>query len=198
MKKIILGVGLLGILFLVAGCARQIAPSKPVAGKGKAERTAKSTEGLGDSGAGLATKEEQMLALKGEDVPLAKGTGEERVRLPLSAEEKEAFVAIHFDFDKSDIRTDARPALEKVAVYLKAHPEVRIVIEGNCDEWGTEEYNLALGERRALSTRRYLVSLGISAGRLNTVSFGEERPEDLGHNEAAYQANRRCEFKIVE
>lgn len=197
MKKIIWGVGLLGILFLVAGCAG-LPPSKPVAGKAKAERTTKSTEGLETEGAGLATKEEQRLALKGADVPLAKGTGEERVRPPLSAEEKEAFVSIHFDFDKSDIRADARPILEKIATYLKEHPKVRIAIEGNCDEWGTEEYNMALGERRALATRRYLVSLGISAGRLNTVSFGEENPADLGHDEAAWQANRRCEFKIVE
>jgi len=145
---------------------------------------------------GVATAEEQQKALKGEEIPGVKVEG--TVREPMTPEEKEVFGMIFFDFDKSDIRPDARPVLKKIASYLKAHPEVNIVIEGHCDERGTEEYNMALGERRALSARRYLVALGIAPHRMGTVSYGESRPIDPGHNEAAWAKNRNCQFKIVE
>ena len=115
-----------------------------------------------------------------------------------TVEEKQVFETIHFDFDKSDIRQDARIVLEKIAVYLKNHRKVKVSFEGHCDERGTSEYNMALGERRSLSARRYLVSLGIAPERLGTVSYGAEKPLDSGHNETAWAKNRRCEFKIVE
>jgi peptidoglycan-associated lipoprotein len=104
------------------------------------------------------------------------------------------FPDIHFDFDQSFIREDARPILRDVADYLKANPEASILIEGHCDERGTAEYNIALGERRAESTRSYLVSLGVRPGALSTVSFGEEKPLDPGHGEAAWAKNRRAHF----
>lgn len=97
---------------------------------------------------------------------------------------------IFFDFDKSDIRPDAAEVLEANSEMLDLYPEVNIVIEGHCCEIGTSEYNMALGERRAKAAHDYLVELGIDAGRLSTVSYGEERPldpEDL-------PKNRRCEF----
>ena len=105
---------------------------------------------------------------------------------------------IHFDFDKYDIRPDARPQLEEIAAYMRANPADQVVIEGHCDERGTEEYNMALGERRAMAARSYLESLGIASDRLHTISFGKERPLDPRSDEQAWALNRRCEFKVVK
>jgi peptidoglycan-associated lipoprotein len=104
---------------------------------------------------------------------------------------------IFFDFDKSDIRPDARATLEAKAEVLRAHPEIRIRIEGHCDERGSDEYNLALGMRRALAARDYLVRLGLDPSRFEVVSFGEERPLDPRSNEEAWAKNRRAEFHIT-
>ena len=105
---------------------------------------------------------------------------------------------IHFDYDKFFIREDAKPALEANAAYLKKWASVKILIEGHCDERGTEEYNLAPGEKRSKSTFDYLVSLGISADRLKTISYGKSQPLDPGSNEIAWQKNRRAQFTIIE
>ena len=104
---------------------------------------------------------------------------------------------IYFDFDKYDLRTDARATLDRKASFLNQNSSVRVQIEGHCDERGTEEYNLALGERRANAAKQYLTTAGISAGRLSTISYGEERPLDPGHNEAAWAKNRRDHFVIT-
>src|SRR3989338_2145568 len=104
---------------------------------------------------------------------------------------------IHFDFDKSDIRTDAREILQKNADWLQNNPDIKIQIEGHCDEKGTAEYNLALGERRAMSTKKYLISLGISADRIYTISYGEELPIDPNHSEDAWSKNRRAHFLVI-
>ena len=103
----------------------------------------------------------------------------------------------HFDFDKYDIRPKDVAILRENAALLKKYPKVKIQIEGHCDERGTVEYNLALGERRATSTKNYLVSLGISADRLSTISYGKERPLDPGHNEEAWTKNRRAHTVIT-
>ena len=105
---------------------------------------------------------------------------------------------IHFDYDKYFIREDAKPVLEANAAYMKQWSSVKILIEGHCDERGTEEYNLALGEKRAKSTFDYLVSLGISANRIKTISYGKSQSIDSGHNEIAWQKNRRAQFTILE
>lgn len=104
---------------------------------------------------------------------------------------------IHFDFDKYDIRPGDAEILKENAALLLKYPKAKIQIEGHCDERGTNEYNLALGERRANSAKRYLVSLGISEDRLSTISYGEERPLDPGHNEEAWAKNRRAHFVIL-
>lgn len=101
---------------------------------------------------------------------------------------------IHFDFDKSYIRTDMIPIMDGNAGYLKRNSSVKVTIEGHCDERGTNEYNMALGARRAEASKNYLVGKGVSPSRLNTVSFGEERPIASGHNESAWYQNRRAEF----
>ncbi len=106
------------------------------------------------------------------------------------------FLPVYFDFDKSLVRPDQVQRMEANAAYLKSNPNVKIQIQGNCDERGTNEYNMALGERPAMSAKKYLVNLGIEANRLNTISFGEERPINPGHNEAAWSENRRDDFAI--
>ncbi len=105
---------------------------------------------------------------------------------------------IHFDFDKFFIRDDAKSTLESNSSWMKKWASVKILIEGHCDEKGTEEYNLALGEKRAKSTFDYLVSLGISADRLKIISYGKSQPIDSGHNEISWERNRRAQFTIIE
>lgn len=103
---------------------------------------------------------------------------------------------IHFEFDSSTLTPEAQLTLKKKAEWLQNNPESMSTIEGHCDDRGTSEYNLALGDRRATSTKNFLVDLGISASRLTTISYGEERPIDPGQNEAAWAKNRRCHFTI--
>jgi peptidoglycan-associated lipoprotein len=105
---------------------------------------------------------------------------------------------VHFDFDKYDIRPADRAVLAAHAEWLKQHPAVKVMIEGHCDERGTVEYNLALGDKRATAVRRYLIDLGINPDRLSWVSYGKERPVDPGHNEEAWFKNRRAEFRRAE
>ncbi len=104
---------------------------------------------------------------------------------------------VFFDTDSYAIRPDARDVLAADAAWLKRYPSVRILIEGHCDERNTREYNLALGERRASAVRDYLVALGIDPGRIQTISYGEERPFALGHTEEAWRLNRRAHFVII-
>lgn len=106
------------------------------------------------------------------------------------------FENIRFDFDKSFIRDDAKPILRKVAEHMKKIPGAKLQIEGHCDERGTSEYNMALGQRRADETRKYLVNLGVGGNRLSTISYGEEKPADPGHDEEAWAKNRRAVFVL--
>jgi peptidoglycan-associated lipoprotein len=113
--------------------------------------------------------------------------------------EERAFttVDINFDFDKYDLKPRAREILADKAHFMKNYPTVKVLIEGHCDERGTNEYNLALGERRARAAMNYLISLGIDANRISIISYGEERPLDPGHNEEAWAKNRRAHFVIT-
>ncbi len=104
---------------------------------------------------------------------------------------------IYFDFDRSNIRDDQVQRLEMNASYLKDNPNVMIRIEGNCDERGTNEYNMALGERRAMSAKKYMMNLGVSSSQLDTISFGEEKPLNYGQNALAWSQNRRDDFVIM-
>lgn len=103
---------------------------------------------------------------------------------------------IHFEFDSAQLTDTARELLREKADWLKANPEHSIIIEGHCDERGTTEYNLALGEQRASAVNQYLQDLGIGSFRMTTVSYGEERPLDPGQNEMAYSKNRRAQFVL--
>ncbi|HEY3489653.1 MAG TPA: peptidoglycan-associated lipoprotein Pal [Candidatus Deferrimicrobiaceae bacterium] len=117
--------------------------------------------------------------------------------VPAIQKEEGSFENIHFDFDESVIREDAKPILLVIASYMKNHPNAKLLVEGHCDERGTSEYNLALGQRRANATRDYLVNLGLAPGRLTTVSFGKERPLVQGHDDTAWALNRRAVFVLT-
>jgi peptidoglycan-associated lipoprotein len=125
-----------------------------------------------------------------EEILMSKSLEEINLAAPLKM--------IHFDYDRYFIRDDAKPVLDANSAFLNRFPNVKILIEGHCDERGTEEYNLALGEKRAKSTFDYLVSLGVSQQRLRVISYGKSQPLDNGHNEMAWQKNRRAQFLIIE
>jgi len=110
----------------------------------------------------------------------------------------EALKTIYFDFDKSDIRPGDAKILDANAAWLASNPNMLLLIEGHCDERGTPEYNLALGERRAKATQAYLVSKGVQPERVNTVSYGEERPVCTEHKESCWSKNRRAQFLVKE
>jgi peptidoglycan-associated lipoprotein len=105
--------------------------------------------------------------------------------------------AIYFDFDRAELRSDASQTLNANAARIRESGSLAVRIEGHCDERGTVEYNLALGDRRARAAKEQLVSLGVPAGRLRTISYGKERPSDPGHGEAAWAQNRRAEFVFI-
>ena len=111
--------------------------------------------------------------------------------------ERFAANTVYFDFDRATIKPSETGKIEEVAKYLQANPTHAVQIEGHCDERGTEQYNLSLGERRSLSVREYLVTAGIQPDRIFTISYGESRPADPGHNEAAWAKNRRGVFVLL-
>jgi peptidoglycan-associated lipoprotein len=129
----------------------------------------------------------QIAALPAPTPPVATGPA------PGSAEEFVIDVGdrVFFDTDKSDLQATARKTLERQAAWLQKYPNYTISVEGHCDERGTREYNLALGERRATAVKNYLVALGVDPNRIATISYGKERPEALGSNDAAWSQNRR-------
>jgi len=149
-------------------------------------------------------KERELARIKEEEAKLPQG-GELEKSLVAKKErgiEGEVFESkllkdIHFHYDKYDIQRGEEGILKENAAFLKKNPKMKIQIEGHCDERGTTEYNLALGERRANSVKKYLVSLGITSDRISTISYGKERPLDRGHNEQAWAKNRRAHFIVL-
>jgi peptidoglycan-associated lipoprotein len=118
--------------------------------------------------------------------------------LPQAAEIKAALEKVFFAFDSFVLSDDARQALAKNAEVMKGDVAAKVLIEGNCDERGSDEYNLALGEKRAQAAKQYLITMGVPAERLSTISYGKEKPADPGHNQAAWSKNRRDDFVIVK
>lgn len=115
---------------------------------------------------------------------------------PKEFEARTELLAIHFDFDKYAIRAGDAKILEANAEWLKSNPDALILIEGHCDERGTNEYNMALGDRRARATMNYLLAQGVRSARMSTISYGEERPLCTEHNESCWSQNRRAEIKV--
>ena len=114
------------------------------------------------------------------------------------AQRSGALQTIYFSFDDHSLRPDAKGSLDQTAQWLSKNANTQIIIEGHCDEWGTNEYNLALGYRRAAVARDYLISLGIAPELITTLSYGEERPADPGHHENAWAKNRRDDFRVTK
>lgn len=106
------------------------------------------------------------------------------------------FAAVYFDYDSAQVAASEQSKLDAVAEYLRGNTSVGLIVEGHCDERGSNEYNLALGERRAQAVRAYLIGLGIPADSIRTVSYGEEQPAAAGHDEASWQQNRRATFSL--
>jgi peptidoglycan-associated lipoprotein len=126
----------------------------------------------------------------------ANGAGNNTTQSSVVPGSKEDFIQnvgdrVFFDFDKSVVKPEGQQTLQRQAEWLKRYPNVTVTIEGHCDERGTREYNLALGERRATAVQRALVALGVQANRVRTISYGKERPAVLGSNESAWAQNRR-------
>jgi len=142
----------------------------------------KSTEALPETGAA------------GADNSMSAEDREQMGQRDMGYAAESALQDVYFDFDKSDIRPDGRDILQSNSEWIKDNKDVKVQIEGHCDERGTEEYNLALGERRANAVKNYLISLGVDGDRLYTISYGEELPLDPGHDEAAWSKNRRAHF----
>jgi len=147
----------------------------------------------------LAAERERQEALEKQKLREQGLTEEAKARMQREARAaRERFLDenIYFEFDKARLLPESKAVLRVKAEWLKANPEALAIIEGHCDERGTNEYNLALGDRRAQSAKTYLVDLGIAAERLTCISYGEERPLDPGHDEAAWARNRRAQFVI--
>lgn len=169
-------IGGIGIALLLSGCPKKVETAQEVA----------------------AVKEEKAAP----PAPMAQPEPPPAPKVMETPVLKEAEVPVHsltdayFDFDKYTIRSDARAALENDARWLKNNPNARVKIEGHCDERGTNEYNLALGERRAQAVKRFLIALGVEPKRLSTISYGEERPVCTERNETCYQKNRRGHLMV--
>ena len=188
MLALILMVGL-GILFQF-GCAKKslkVLEKPPL----PAEQIKESTGPVSGVSGSNATLGEA--AIPGEEqgpAAFGKTISEGRTNAPM--------LPIYFDFDRFNIRDNMKTRIENNAQFLLDHPEIRIEIQGNCDERGTNEYNLALGEKRAKSAQAYLVNMGVNPDRIKTVSFGEERPLDPEHNKNAWAKNRRDDSVIIK
>ncbi len=197
------------VLSFPLGCAKKAiytdaTPYTPVVDKPGGTET--QPPGSSDSKAG--TPGDQMAALERDKRIKEEAVREEDLRAKALREEalkKEATAreaalkelkleTIFFDYNQWVIREDQRELMTRNAEIIKAHPNIRVLLEGNCDERGTAEYNLALGQKRAEAAKAFLVGLGLDAGRTKTISYGFERPSDPGHNEEAWAKNRRVDF----
>ncbi|MEW6519599.1 MAG: peptidoglycan-associated lipoprotein Pal [Thermodesulfobacteriota bacterium] len=165
---------------LAGGCAKKAVPTEEM--KPAAEVPAVKKADVGERMGGMESLDSDPYSAKNAKI------SEGRTHGPM--------LPVYFDFDKSDIRDDQKARLEGNGDFLGAHTKVVIAIEGNCDERGTNEYNMALGERRAQTAKTYLTNLGIADDRLFTVSYGEEKPLLYGHDELSWAQNRRADFVI--
>ena len=173
---------LFGVLVIVAGCETATEETVQSGGEGAASSVAGSDVIGADTRAGII---ESGNVVSGAEVVAVDPALSFQERLVQQAGDR-----VFFDFDKAVVRSDGEETLRMQAEFLKQNPGVTMTIAGHCDERGTREYNLALGERRANAARNYLISLGVSSDRLSTISYGKERPIVLGHNEAAWAQNR--------
>jgi len=165
-------------IMMATGCAKKsVVKEQPVAAEQKAA--------VAETSKGVVQKEEPAREVAKIEEASVKAASEEM------------FKDINFDFDKFNLKPEAREILKQHADFLAKNKDINVTIEGHCDERGTAEYNLALGERRAKEALKYLKELGINAKRMKTVSYGKEKPLDQGHNEDAWAKNRRDHFVVT-
>jgi len=189
-------------IFLLSSCAKKQVVTEEKEMEAAAPEVAKAEE---EKPAVPAAKEEEMKEEakieRLKELEEAKKTeaaiDEEKAWMERRAAKFEA-ESTYFDFDKSFIKIEYRPVLQEKAAFLKDYPDTRVRIEGNCDESGTNQYNLALGERRANGAKNFLISLGIDADRIEAISYGEERPRSMGHSKVSWSQNRRDDFVLVQ
>ncbi|MBI5418463.1 MAG: peptidoglycan-associated lipoprotein Pal [Deltaproteobacteria bacterium] len=181
-------------MVFAVGCAKKqtVKSTETAAPAAAAPPGAPSGPAEGAAPEGIVTEKMKPEAPKAEETKVAAAEAGAAV----TEEKPSVFADIHFEFDKSNILGSDKPTLSKIAEYMKKNGGAKLLIEGHCDERGTAEYNMALGDRRAESARKYLVSLGVPAGALSMVSFGKEKPLDPGHNEEAWAKNRRAHFVL--
>ena len=183
-----------GLVLSVGGCAKK----KVTAEEEMAPSTAEEQAAPQPGEPGYKKIYEESMASRQEPLDSQAAGMEENAEKFLEGRTSAPLLPIYFDFDKSNIRPDQRGRLERDADYLKQNPGVKVRIEGNTDERGTNEYNMALGERRAISAEKYLVNLGVHADRMHTISYGEEKPLLYGHDEYSWAQNRRDDFALVK
>jgi len=191
--SLLLALGLGAAAIAAASCGGNPPPQNTTpAVDTAAERARQEAEAAAQAERDRQAREEadRIAAQRRADSAAAAARARDEVRSTLAA-------MIHFDLDKSNIRADDMGALDQKVAILQANPELKIRIGGHCDERGSDEYNLALGNRRAQSAKQYLVSHGIDASRIETQSWGEERPLVDGHDENAWSQNRRDEFEVT-
>jgi len=202
-KSLVMLVLVLCLGLVITGCPKKTVLKEEPSVK-KAEEPVAEREKAAKAEEERAAREKELARIREEEAKRAK---EKEFEKSLVAKKEpgitgEVFESkmlkdIHFDFDKYDIRPGDAEVLKENASLLMKNPGVKIQIEGHCDERGTVEYNLALGERRANSARRYLISLGLTGDRISTISYGKEKPLDPGHNEEAWAKNRRDHFIVL-
>ncbi|HEX9704027.1 MAG TPA: peptidoglycan-associated lipoprotein Pal [Gemmatimonadales bacterium] len=186
---------LVGVTAVVAAAACGGPPPPPPPPEPNADSIA-AAQAQEDS---IRRAQEEAERLRQEEAERARRESESASERARIADELRSTLAVltHFDYDRSDIRPGDAAILDQKVAILSANPNLRIRISGHCDERGSDEYNLALGNRRATSAKQYLVSHGIDASRIETVSFGEERPIAMGRDEDSWAQNRRDEFEII-
>ena len=186
----------LGVALVAGACASN--PPPQTAARPNADSAAAADKARQDSIA-AAQAEADRRAREEADRVARQREADSLAALSHATEEVRGMLAtmIHFDYDKSNIRGDDTGILDQKVAILQANPELRVRVGGHCDERGSDEYNLALGNRRAQAAKQYLVSHGIDASRIETQSWGEEKPLAQGHDESAWSQNRRDEFEVI-
>jgi peptidoglycan-associated lipoprotein len=192
-KSLVLLVLILCLGLVITGCPKKTVLKEEPTVK-KAEEPVAEREKAAKAEAERAAKEKELAKEKEFEKSLV---AKKEPGITGEVFESKMLKDIHFDFDKYDIRPGDAEILKENAALLMKNPSVKIQIEGHCDERGTVEYNLALGERRANSAKRYLISLGLTVNRISTISYGKEKPLDPGHNEEAWAKNRRDHFIVL-
>ena len=185
----------LSSLLFTASCAKKQVVQQPVVDTAAIERERLAKEAAEKERLAREAAEKERLAREAAEKERLAREAAEKLRQEISAFESQN---IYFDYDKSELKPEIQDILTKKAAFLQANPDYSVSIAGNCDERGTSEYNLALGERRATAASKFISALGVSENRISTISYGEERPVDTGHNEAAWEKNRRDEFKLIK